>query len=312
MTFNNNKIANAIRKQARTKLSQEAGLRDPDLRRLVGHANLLDDLFLRASSAARGWDDDDDDDGGGDIDNDNDNVGNQVDEKAAQRLYADHYDDDDDDDDEEEEEDEEDDDTTDSDSDTDTTDDSSSDDSDEWWDEPLSSPAAKTAVIEGIAVDDAGEGASGDASERRDSSTISKTLEEAEMRCSAFGGASSPPRKQESRSQLATTTTKTMEETMPEEITCNEANMKKSDTRADCSEPAMVASEDAFAGMYGACAYGDSLGLDLVSYLTYPPNDRIEVRCADLPNQRGFIGPYPTAMEIEMCSREDLELLGLV
>jgi len=37
-------------RQARNKLSQEAALPDPNLRRLVGHANLLDNLFVTLSA----------------------------------------------------------------------------------------------------------------------------------------------------------------------------------------------------------------------------------------------------------------------
>jgi len=126
------RLANKIRRQARTKLTTEFSLRDPDLRRLVGHANLLDDLLIRTTLAVRGWDEEDYESGEvhelieEEMEEEEEEMEGEE-EGEGVRLYED-----------QDGEDHSDDDTTDDDTESDQdSDDSSDDDEINWWDQPL-------------------------------------------------------------------------------------------------------------------------------------------------------------------------------
>ncbi|KAK0657830.1 hypothetical protein B0T16DRAFT_69101 [Cercophora newfieldiana] len=241
MTFNR-ATASILRRQARNKLSQEASLRDPDLRRLVGHANLIDDLCIRTSLEVRGWNEDEDE-GGADVeDNDEDAILN--DEGDSPRLYKDEDGEDDPDDDTESSESEED------------SDDSSSDDSDEWWDEPLSptdiQPESGDGCERGAAV-----------------KTAEEIIDITEVIEGSTGYGDTNFEERASLSHIAAAA---------------ESKWKAGDAAADLAEATVSLT---LGETYRA--YGRAHSLD--------------------PD--GFVGPYLTAMGIEVCCIEDIEVLGL-
>ena len=49
----------SLAERARGKLTQEASRKDPQLRRVLGHAKLLDYLFIELSSIESTWDESD-------------------------------------------------------------------------------------------------------------------------------------------------------------------------------------------------------------------------------------------------------------
>lgn len=242
MPFDKN-LANKIRRQARIKLLEEFRLRDPDLRRLVGHANLLGDLLVTSSLAGRGWEEEEEDVADGEVEE-----GVEVEEEDKEEGVGLFEDEDD-----EEDEDENADDSDDTDDDTDSgqeSDDSSDDGNEEWWDQPLVS----TTVIEAARA----------CAERCDKATgqVVKTAEEVIAITEVTEGSEIDVSEDTFLGQQPSCSPGRLDTT--EEMDC-----KAEETSADVGKPStlpartrLLTPKTTFGGTYGT--FGDLLNLDPV------------------------------------------------